>query len=90
MASLRTSSLLSRFTRPAATAFRQQALTSSRQWRGLASHLERTYPQTPYDRGENVGGNTFNHFNMDGKVFVVTGTASCPPQIAEQRDSLYL
>ncbi|KAH3959213.1 hypothetical protein HBH98_038880 [Parastagonospora nodorum] len=32
-----------------------------------------TYPQVPYEKGENVGGKTFSQFDMKDRVFVVTG-----------------
>lgn len=66
------------FTSPASTAFRHQSLTSSLQRRGLASHQDVAYSQVPYDKGERVGDKRFSQFDMEGKVFVVTGAASSP------------
>jgi hypothetical protein len=43
-----------------------------------------TYPQVPYEKGENVGGKTFGQFDMKDRVFVVTGAASSPPHIPER------
>jgi D-arabinitol 2-dehydrogenase len=34
-----------------------------------------TYPQVPYEKGEDVGKKKFSQFDMEGKVFVVTGAA---------------
>lgn len=48
------------------------------QQRGLATHQDATYPQVPYKKGENVGGKRFSQFDLQGKVFVVTGAASSP------------
>ncbi|KAF9700267.1 hypothetical protein EKO04_001656 [Ascochyta lentis] len=41
--------------------------------RGLATHRDVTYKQTPYERRENVGDRKHSHFDIGGKVFVVTG-----------------
>ncbi|RYN76943.1 hypothetical protein AA0119_g8427 [Alternaria tenuissima] len=74
MTSLRSSRmLLRRFVRPAPPAFRFQPFTAPPQRRTLASHQEATYPQVPYEKAESVGEKRFSQFDLDGKVFVVTG-----------------
>jgi hypothetical protein len=80
MASFRSSrTLLRRFARPAPPAFRPQSFTASLQRRSLASHQDATYPQVPYEKAESVGEKKFSQFDLDGKVFVVTGAACRPP-----------
>lgn len=83
MVSLQARSVLSRFARPASIAFQRRPLTSLPQ-RGFASHQDATYPQVPYEKGENVGAKRFSQFDLEGKVFVVTGAASSPPHILKQ------
>jgi hypothetical protein len=74
MASLRSSrTLLRRFARPAPPAVRFRPLTTPLQQRGLASHQDATYPQVPYEKHEKVGDKRFSQFDLEGKVFVVTG-----------------
>jgi NAD(P)-dependent dehydrogenase (short-subunit alcohol dehydrogenase family) len=43
------------------------------QRRGLATHRDVTNKQTPYEKRENVGNRKHSQFDIDGKVFVVTG-----------------
>lgn len=43
------------------------------QQRGLATHRDATYKQTPYEKRENVGDRKYSQFDVGGKVFVVTG-----------------
>jgi D-arabinitol 2-dehydrogenase len=82
MASLRFSRmLLRRFVRPAPPAFRFQPFTAPLQRRTLASHQDATYPQVPYEKAESVGEKRFSQFDLDGKVFVVTGAACRPPPL---------
>ncbi|KAF1833686.1 hypothetical protein BDW02DRAFT_569778 [Decorospora gaudefroyi] len=80
MASLRSSrTLLRRFARPSPPAFRFRRAATPLQQRSFASHQDVTYPQVPYEKAENVGEKRFSQFDMDGKVFVVTGAACRPP-----------
>jgi hypothetical protein len=76
--------MLSYFVRPASAAARRQTIAYSSQRRGLASHQDATYPQVPYKKAESVGTKRFSQFDLDGKVFVVTGAASSPPHLMEQ------
>jgi D-arabinitol 2-dehydrogenase len=73
MASLRTRAVLCRFARPASIAVRRQPFVWSLQKRSVASHRDVTYPQVPYEKEEKVGDKRFSQFDLDGKVFVVTG-----------------
>ena len=83
MAALRSSrTLLRRFARPAPPAFRLQPCMTPLHRRGLASHQDATYPQVPYEKHETVGEKRFSQFDLDGKVFVVTGAACRPPPIS--------
>lgn len=50
-----------------------QPCTTLLQRRGFASHRDVTYKQTPYEKRENVGDRKYGHFDIGGKVFVVTG-----------------
>lgn len=82
MASLRSSrTLLRRFARPAPPAFRLQPFATPLQRRSLASHQDATYSQVPYEKAESVGKKRFSQFDVEGKVFVVTGAACRPPPI---------
>lgn len=55
------------------TKSRFQPTTTLLQRRGLASHRDATYEQKPYENHEFVGGRKYSPFDIDGKVFVVTG-----------------
>lgn len=50
-----------------------QPSTTLLQRRGFASHRDVTYEQTPYEKRENVGHRKYGHFDIGGKVFIVTG-----------------
>lgn len=84
MASVRTKVMLHPVARPASLAIRRQPLTSTVKCRSQVSHRDMTYPQVPYEKGENVGGKTFSQFDMKNRVFVVTGAASILPQTQER------
>lgn len=68
--------MLGRFVRPASIAVRRQPLAWSVQQRNSASHQDATCPQSPYGKAEKVGQKRFCQFDLDGKVFVVTGEMS--------------
>jgi D-arabinitol 2-dehydrogenase len=78
MTSLRSSRmLLRRFVRPAPPAFRFQPFTAPPQRRTLA-----------YEKAESVGEKRFSQFDLDGKVFVVTGAACRPPPLCKADKTL--
>lgn len=70
MASLR-SGMLTRRIAGAPLASRLRPLTSLPLRRFYASEK-----RAPYEKGENVGEKKFSQFDVDGKVFVVTGAAA--------------
>jgi hypothetical protein len=47
--------------------------TISDQRRGLASQIDVKYGQAPYQKRNIMDDRRYNRFNVDGKVFVVTG-----------------
>jgi D-arabinitol 2-dehydrogenase len=82
MASVSTRTAFRRFAQPVTSSFRLRPVLLLGQRRGLVSHQDATYPQVPYEKGESVGDKRFSQFDLEGKVFVVTGAASCSPHIS--------
>lgn len=73
MASLRSASALGRVACRVSNISRFQPTTTLLQRRGLATHRDVTYKQTPYEKRETVGDRKYSQFDIGGKVFVVTG-----------------
>lgn len=73
MAFLRLATTIRRAARKGPSLSRFQPSTTLLQRRELASHRDVTYKQTPYEKRENVGDRKYGHFDIGGKVFVVTG-----------------
>jgi D-arabinitol 2-dehydrogenase len=76
MASLRVRMAMCQLARPAFVAVRCQPITWSVQQRGLASQRDVTCAQIQYEKDESTGGKMFSQFDLEGKVFVVTGVAA--------------
>jgi D-arabinitol 2-dehydrogenase len=55
---------------------RNQPTTWCVQRRSITSHRDVTCQQVPYEKDENVGVKKFGQFDLEGKVFVVTGTTA--------------
>jgi D-arabinitol 2-dehydrogenase len=73
MASLRLANTVRRAACKSSSLSRFQPSTTLTQRRGHASHRDVTYKQTPYEKQENVSDKKYGHFDIGGKVFVVTG-----------------
>ncbi|KAL1594872.1 hypothetical protein SLS59_008685 [Nothophoma quercina] len=73
MASLRPASALGRVACRVSNISRFQPTTTLLQRWGLATHRDVTYKQAPYEKRETVGDRKYSQFDIDGKVFVVTG-----------------
>jgi D-arabinitol 2-dehydrogenase len=65
-----------RIARPAATAFQRQSFTWKSQQRGLPPHNITTTPELSKPKKEEAGQTLHRHFDLNGKVFVVTGGGS--------------
>jgi hypothetical protein len=78
MASMRTRTMLCRSAHPVPVTMRRQLPVWSFQRRSIASHIDATYPQVPYEKAEKVGDKRFSQFDFEGKVFVVTGVTPRP------------
>lgn len=73
MAFLRSVTAIRRVAYKSSSISRFQPSANLLQRRGLASHRDLTYKQTPYEKRENVGDRKYSQFDIGGKVFVVTG-----------------
>jgi hypothetical protein len=74
--SLRVKTALYRLVRPAFMIGRNQPTTWSVQRRSIASHRDVMCPQVSYEKDENVRVRKLGQFDLEGKVFVVTGTTA--------------
>jgi D-arabinitol 2-dehydrogenase len=73
MYSLQMKAAFCRVVRPASSALRRQTFIWASQQRGLASHNDTTHPGDPKQKEKKVGRTLLSHFDLVGKVFVVTG-----------------
>lgn len=76
MASQRSAALVRRLASCPA-AWRSGPLITPLQRRGIHGRSEQ---RAPYEKAENVGDRRFSQFDVGGKVFIVTGSASRPPR----------
>jgi D-arabinitol 2-dehydrogenase len=73
MASLQSATTLRRAACKSLSLSQFQPSTNLLQRRGFASHRDVTYKRTPCEEREKVGDRKYGHFDIGGKVFVVTG-----------------